>query len=55
VLQGVAGCCRVLQGVAGVAGCCRVLQGVCSMLQCHSTADPLGHRWTRGDSFMYVP
>ena len=25
MLQGVAGCCRVLQGVAG---CCRVLQGV---------------------------
>jgi len=28
VLWGVAGCCRVLQGVAGCAGwCCRVLQG----------------------------
>jgi len=28
VLQGVAGCCRVLQFVAGCSGCCRVLQCV---------------------------
>jgi len=43
VVQGAAGCCRVLQGVAGccrvlqgVAGCCRVLQsvaGCCRVLQ----------------------
>jgi len=39
----VAGCCRVLQGVAGVAGCCSLLQCgsvlqcvavCCSVLQC---------------------